>query len=72
MAVAGREILERHPEAAADLAIELVDVADEAVRRQPLGQGRAVREGTVDLLGRGAQDAVEADGSGGHVGFLGG
>src|SRR5262245_43305818 len=33
--VAGREVAERHPELAAQLGIELIDLAREAVRRQP-------------------------------------
>lgn len=52
--------------AAADLGVQLLDLAGEAVGRKPPGEGLPVEEGTVDLFGSGAQHAVQADGSGGH------
>src|ERR1051326_4583916 len=64
MAGVGAEVRERHPVAAADARVELVDLAGEAVRREPLGHGIGVEEGAVDLLGLGAKDAVKANGVG--------
>jgi len=59
-----RVVGERHPVRAADARVEVVDLAGEAVRRQPLGHRVGVEERPVDAVGRGAQDAVKADGSG--------
>src|SRR6185437_365853 len=70
VAIAAGEVAERHPVAAADPGVELVHLAGEAVRRQPLGDRVGVEEGAVDPLGRGAQHAVETEGVAGHDGFL--
>ena len=48
---------------ATDLGIQLVDLAGEAVGRQPARDGIGFDEGTIDFLRLGAQDAVQADGS---------
>jgi hypothetical protein len=66
MRVAGGEVGEGHPVAAADARIEVLHLAGEAVRRQPLGHRVGIEEGAVDALGRRAQDAVQGDGSAGH------
>jgi hypothetical protein len=60
------EVGERHPVRAADLGVQLVHLAGEAVRRQPLDHGVGVEEGAIDALCRCAQDALEADGAGGR------
>src|SRR5690349_11547786 len=67
MAVAAREVAEGHAERAADACIDVLDLAEEAVGRQPSGQRIGVGEGAIDLLGLGTEHAVQADGTGGHV-----
>ena len=62
--VTGREVGERHAVAAADAGVDFVDLAGEAVGRQPAGHRIGVEEGLVDLLGRGLEDEVQADGVG--------
>jgi hypothetical protein len=63
MAAAAAEIGEGHVIAAADLGVDFVDLAGEAVGRKPPGQGVGVEEGFIDALGGSAEDAVEADGA---------
>src|SRR5262249_41292676 len=72
MAAAGAEVRERHPISAADARIHLVDLADEAVRREPLRHRIGIKERPIHTLGRRAQYAVKPDGIGriGHVGLL--
>jgi hypothetical protein len=48
-----------------------VDLAGEAMRRQPLGHRFGVEERLVDALGRGLEYAVEPDGAG-HGSILAG
>jgi hypothetical protein len=65
MTRAGAEVRERHPVAASDARVHLMDLAREAVRRQPLGHRVGIEEGAIQAIGGGAQHAVEADGVGG-------
>src|SRR5262249_51791741 len=64
MAVPRAEVRERHPVGAPDLRLQVMDLAGEAVRGQPLGHGLGVEEGAVDFLGLGAEHAMELDGVG--------
>jgi hypothetical protein len=50
VALARREVRERHLVGAAHLRIDLVDLAGETVWRQPLGHGVRIEEGAVDPL----------------------
>src|SRR6185312_4984124 len=69
MARPGGEVRERHLVAAAHARVDRVDLAREAIRGQPLGHRIGVDERLVEALGRGLQDAVQADGAG-HGGVL--
>jgi hypothetical protein len=64
VAVAVREIGERHAPGAVDLGVHLVHLAGETVGRQPLGHRLGIEEGAVEPLGAGAQHAVQAGRSG--------
>src|SRR3954447_25020017 len=44
------EIRKRHPECAANLRFKMVDLAGEAVGRQPLGHGIRIEEGAKNLF----------------------
>src|SRR5581483_6858827 len=66
VALAGREVRERHPEGAADPRVQVVHLAREPVRGQPLDHRVRVEEGPVDLLGRSPQHAVKPDGVARH------
>lgn len=57
------------PVAAADSRVQLMDLAGEAVRRQPFGDGIGIEEGAVDPLGRRTQNAMETEAVGCHGGF---
>ena len=59
--VAGREVPERHLEGAADVGVQVMHRAREAIGRQPLGQGIGFEKGAIHLLGLGAKDAVKLD-----------
>jgi hypothetical protein len=50
--------------APADLGIEAMHGAGEAVGRQPFGQGVRLDEGAIDLVGLGGEDAVQSNGAG--------
>ena len=69
MAVTGREVRERHPEGAANPCIQMMNLAGEAIGRQPFGQGIGIQKRAVDALGLGAENTVKPDGTGGHDGF---
>src|SRR5882672_11750044 len=56
------EIRERHPECAADFRLQMVDLAGEAVGRQPLGHGFRIEEGAKNLLRLGAEDTMQTNG----------
>ncbi|MNV16946.1 hypothetical protein D3C71_1077200 [compost metagenome] len=43
-----------------------MDLADKAVGGQPFGDGVGLKEGAVDAVGGGAQNAVESYGAGSH------
>ena len=44
----------------------MVDLAREAVGRQPFGHGIRIEEGAKDLLRLGGEDTMQADGISGH------
>src|SRR5207249_2173833 len=56
------EIRERHPECAANLRVEMVNLAGEAIGRQPLGHGVRVEEGAKNLLRPGGEDTMQTNG----------
>src|SRR5712691_10990413 len=62
MGRAGAEVGERHPVAAANPRVALVDLAGKSVRREPFGHRVGVEEGSTDTLGRGAEHSMQADG----------
>ena len=66
VSVAGGEVGEGHPVGAANACVLRVHGAGETMRRQPFHQCARFKEGTIDKLGRSAQNAVKADGVGGH------
>jgi len=49
---------------AADLRVEVMHGADEAVGRQPLRHRVCFDEGAIDLIGLRCQDAVQSNGVG--------
>ena len=61
MPVAGREIAKGHPEVAAHPRLHVVNRAGEAEVRKPLRQGIGFKEGAIELLGLGLENAVEAN-----------
>jgi hypothetical protein len=44
----------------------MVDLAGEAVGRQPFGHGIRIEEGAKDLLRLGGEDAMQTNGISGH------
>ena len=64
MAMARREVAERHLEGAADLCLQMVHGAGKAVGRQPFRERIRFEERAIDFLGLGGEDAVQADGAG--------
>ena len=56
VALAGGEVRERHLVGAADLGVQVVDLAGESVRRKPLGHRVGVEERPIDSFGRGTAD----------------
>src|SRR5262249_8387053 len=66
VALARREVPERHSECAADLRLQMVHRAGEAVGRKPFRERVRLDERAIDFLGAGRQDPVQAYGSG-HV-----
>src|SRR6201997_4291795 len=68
MALACREVAERHPVAAADLRIKLMHSARVAARRQPLRQCVWLEERAIDFIRPGGQNAVQTN-SVGHDNF---
>src|SRR5262249_143680 len=71
VAMARRKVAERHFERPADTRLEVVHLAREAIRRQPLAQRVGLEERPIDFLGLGTQDTVQADGAIRHRKFLG-
>src|ERR1700719_84647 len=59
MALARGEVAEGHPIAAADLRIELMHRAGEAVGRKPFGQCIRLEERAIDLIWPSGQHAVQ-------------
>lgn len=66
MAFAGGEVGERHFEAAADLGLQVVNLAGESIGREPFSHGVRIQERPIDSFWLGAQDAVESDRVGCH------
>src|SRR5206468_5462248 len=64
VAVARREIPERHFERAPDVRLEVMHRTGEAVRRKPFRQRIRLEEGAIDFLWAGRQNAVQAYGAG--------
>jgi len=64
VAPAGAEVRERHAMAAADACVQVMNLAGEAVRRQPLRHRVGIQEGAVDALRRSAEHAMEANRAG--------
>src|SRR5690349_14971602 len=60
MAFAGSEIPERHLEVAADLRLQMMHGASEAVGRQPHRQRVPFDEGAIDLHGLRCEDTVQS------------
>jgi hypothetical protein len=56
------EVRKRHPECAANLRLEMVDLAGEAVGRQPLGHGFGIEEGAKNLFRLGGEDTMQTNG----------
>src|SRR3954470_16020308 len=61
MALAGGEIRERHPVSAADLPIQLMHLAREAIRWKPFAHGVCIEERAVDALRFCPQHAVKSN-----------
>src|SRR5207249_11739388 len=60
----------RHPECAANLRLEMVNLAGEAVGRQPLGHGFRIEEGAKNLFRLGGEDAMQTNGIALGHGFI--
>ena len=60
------EVGKRHPESAADLGVQVMDLAREAVGRKPLAHRIRVEEGAIEAFGFGTKHTVEAEGTSGH------
>src|SRR5882762_9733713 len=58
---AGAEVRERHLVSAADFRVHLMDLAGEAVRRQPFGHRVRVEKRAIDALRRGMQHSVHSN-----------
>jgi hypothetical protein len=67
--VAGAEIRERHPVRAADLGLQVMNLAGKAMRRKPLGHRVGIEKGPVDSFGRGTEHTVKSHGVRGHDGM---
>jgi hypothetical protein len=61
VAVAGREVRERHLVRAANLGVDVVDTAGEAVRREPFGHCIGIEERAIHPLGRRPKHSVKLD-----------
>src|SRR5262245_44008611 len=66
MALAGREIRERHLICAADFSIHLMHLAGKSVRWKPFDHRVGIEKRPVDSLRRRAENAVMSNGVGGH------
>src|SRR5881394_3749454 len=64
---AGGEVREGHLVGAADLRIDMVNLAGEAVRRKPFGHGIGIEERPIHPLRDGPEHSVKPNGAGGHV-----
>src|SRR5262249_30630258 len=62
MAMAGREVPERHLERTTDLRLQMVHGAYKAVGRQPFRERVGFEEGAIDFLRARRQNAVQAYG----------
>jgi hypothetical protein len=62
MAVPRREVREGHFVGPADLGLDVMDLAREAVRRKPFGHRIAIEERSIDPLSWGTKHAVKFDG----------
>src|SRR6185295_16250576 len=62
MAVVRGEIRKRHPECAANLRLQMVDLAGEAVGGQPFGHGIRIEKGAKNLFRRGGEDTMQTNG----------
>jgi hypothetical protein len=62
MAVAGREIRERHLVGATDFGVKMVNLAGEPVWRKPLDHCIRIDKSPIDPLGRRTQHTVKTDG----------
>src|SRR5688500_1299738 len=70
MAVSRRQAREGHLVGTADLGLDLVDLAREAVRRQPFGHRVGIEERSVDPLRWCTKYPVKLDGVLSHCSFL--
>src|SRR6185295_5793633 len=61
------EVREGHLVRAADLRIDVVDLAGEAVRRKPFGHGVGIEERAIEPLRGGPEHSMKPNGAGGHV-----
>jgi hypothetical protein len=61
VALACREVREGHPVGPAHASVGVVNLACEAVRRQPFRHSVRIEESSIDLFWRRAQDAMKTD-----------
>src|SRR6266446_3241818 len=66
MALARREIRERHSVSATDFGVHLVNLAGESVRWKPLGHRVGIEERAINSLQCGAEHAVKSNRIGCH------
>src|SRR6185436_4249952 len=64
MSATTREVGERHAEGASHARLHVMNLAGEAVRRQPLGQAVGVEKSLVNARRRRFQDAMKFHGTG--------
>src|SRR6185437_9768293 len=62
VALAGGKIRERHPVAAPDLGVQVVNLSRKSVRRQPFDQRIRFQECPIDSLGRRSQQTMKPGG----------
>ena len=62
MALAGREVGERHLETAAHLRVHVMNLACESIGRKPLAHGVGVEESAIYSFWFRPEDAVKSDG----------
>src|SRR5690242_11326225 len=71
MALARGEVAEGHPVAAADLRLQLMHCAREAIGREPLGQSVWLEKRAIDFIRPGSQNTMQMNGVG-HDNFSSG